>query len=69
MFEELIDFFIPKKCVVCGELEVDLCGSCERELGFASQICPMCEEESVMGWTHKICKKKLGMDGLICLFE
>lgn len=22
-----------------------------------------------MGWTHDICKKKIGMDGLICLFE
>lgn len=69
MFEELIDFFIPKKCVVCGELEVDLCRKCERELGLAAQICPMCEEESVMGWTHDVCKKKIGMDGLICLFE
>lgn len=69
MFEDLIDFFIPKKCVICGELELDLCRKCERELGLAGQICPMCEEESIMGWTHDICKKKTGMDGLICLFE
>lgn len=69
MWGDLIDFFVPKKCVICGELEVDLCCGCEREFGLASQICPMCEEDSVMGWTHRICIKKLGMDGLICLFE
>ena len=69
MWGDLIDFFLPKRCVVCGELEIDLCKKCERELGFASQICPMCEEESVMGWTHKSCKKKWSLEGLITLFE
>jgi predicted amidophosphoribosyltransferase len=69
MFGDLIDFFLPKKCVICGEKEVDLCKNCERDLGLASQICPMCEEESVMGWTHKNCLRKTAMDGLICLFE
>ncbi len=55
--------------MVCGVLETHLCKRCERELDNAGQICPMCEEESVMGWTHKPCYKKLGMDGLITLFE
>jgi len=69
VLDDLIDFFLPKKCVVCGELETHLCRRCERELGLATQICPMCEEESLMGWTHDACKRKVGMDGLICLFE
>lgn len=55
--------------MVCGKLEIDLCNACERELGLASQICPMCEEESVMGWTHKRCVKSFGMEGLITLYE
>ncbi len=69
MIDDIIDFFLPKRCAVCGELETHLCNRCERELGLATQICPICEEESVMGWTHKTCQKKLGMDGLISLFE
>lgn len=55
--------------MVCGKLEIDLCNTCEMELGLSSQICPMCEEESVMGWTHKRCVKKYGLDGLIVLYE
>lgn len=69
MFRKIIDFFFPLFCPVCGEVDQLLCDKCERELGIATQICPMCNEESLMGWTHKACKKNQSLDGLISLYE
>lgn len=70
MLSELKDFLFPKRCVVCGELETNLCEECKRGLSFTEfQICPMCGENSPMGWTHEKCKKKYGMDGLITIYD
>lgn len=69
VIDKIIDFFFPRFCPVCGEVDVLLCDKCERDLGLASQICPVCNEESLMGWTHKSCQKNDGLDGLISLFE
>ena len=69
MLSVLKDFFFPRTCAVCGKLEEELCVDCEKELSISAQICPMCEQESIMGWTHEKCKRDLGMDGLIVLFE
>ena len=65
----VFDFLFPKKCYGCGEYGKDLCGKCFRELSIADQMCPECGEESPMGWTHEECKKKLGMDGLIVIYD
>lgn len=67
--ETLIDFFLPHFCPICGKVDEILCNLCERELSGASQICPVCGEESIMGWTHEICKGKNKLEGLISLFE
>jgi ComF family protein len=69
VFDLIIDFLFPKICVGCGKLETDLCNKCFRELSIADQVCPMCGEESLMGWTHTRCKKELGMDGLIVIYD
>ncbi len=69
MFASIVDFLFPKICVGCGKLETDLCNKCFRELSIADQICPECGEESLMGWTHPRCKKDLGMDGLIVIYD
>lgn len=70
MIEDLKDFFFPKRCVVCGELETSLCEECKRGLSFTEfQICPMCGKNSPMGWTHEKCKKKYGVDGLITIYD
>ncbi|HSV94407.1 MAG TPA: ComF family protein [Spirochaetia bacterium] len=70
MFGYLIDFLFPKKCVGCDVYGKDLCNKCFRELSIADdQICPECGEESAMGWTHPRCKKELGMDGLIVIYD
>lgn len=66
---KVVDFFFPHFCPACGEVDQLLCNKCERELGTATQICPVCNEESLMGWTHKQCKSQNSLDGLISLFE
>ena len=69
IWEALIDFVYPKMCVGCGEWGSFLCKVCRDRLDFVDQICPMCGEETPMGWTHSRCKSKYGMDGLIALYE
>ena len=65
----VFDFLFPKRCYGCGKYGKDLCGKCFRELSIADQICSECGEESSMGWTHQECKKKLGMEGLIVIYD
>jgi len=69
IIEALIDFVFPKVCVGCGEMGNFLCRVCTERLDFVDQICPMCGENTPMGWSHKECKQKFGMDGLIALYE
>lgn len=65
-----MDFVFPKRCVVCGELETNLCVDCRSGLSYTEhQICPECGKNSPMGWTHERCKKKNGMDGLISIYD
>ncbi len=35
----------------------------------ALQVCPMCTRPSIYGLTHDYCTKKLGMEGLIAIFD
>ena len=67
--EALVDFVFPKVCVGCGEWGSFLCESCRDRLDFVDQICPMCGEESIMGWTHPRCRSKWSMEGLIAIYE
>lgn len=69
VFDLIMDFLFPRVCKGCGKMGKDLCNKCFKELSIAEQICPECGEESSMGWTHKRCKKKLGMDGLIAIYD
>ena len=69
IWESLVDFVFPKVCVGCGEWGSFLCESCRDRLDFVDQICPMCGEESIMGWTHPRCRSKWSMEGLIAIYE
>lgn len=69
VWERLLDFIYPKICVGCGEWGTFLCKRCLERLDFVDQICPICGERSIMGWTHQGCKTKWGMDGLIAIYE
>lgn len=65
----VVEFVWPRKCVVCGCEDEDLCRSCLLELEYADQICPECGDESEFGWTHEWCRKRYGLDGLIGIFS
>jgi len=69
VFNWLVDFVFPKKCVGCGKYEVFLCNGCEKEMELAEQICPMCFRPNLGGWTHEKCRKKLGVDGLMAIWS
>lgn len=69
IWEAIVDFVYPKTCVGCAQWGSFLCEECIERLDIVDQICPMCGEESPMGWTHKSCKKDGGLDGLIAIFE
>ena len=69
ILEKLVDFVYPKECVICKKEDTFLCEECLVGLEYAEQICPMCGQESVMGWTHGGCKKRLGLDGLIAVYD
>ena len=64
-----MDFVYPKVCVGCGIDGTFLCNECFENLEIAGQICPVCGVVSDMGWTHKDCRKKGGLDGLICIYS
>lgn len=65
----LLDFIFPKRCVVCGEYGTYLCKKDKTEIKWAETFCPVCLKPSISGTTHPKCKKKLSLDGLICLFD
>jgi ComF family protein len=69
VFDIFLDFLFPNKCVGCDVEGVFLCAECKDRFDFVDQICPMCGEDSPMGWTHGPCKTKMGMDGLIVIYE
>jgi len=53
ILEFLVDLVFPRRCVVCGKWEVDLCKDCFVNL------------QRRMG----ILKKRRGFDGFICLYD
>lgn len=66
--EGLVDFVYPLSCVGCGEMGVSLCFKCKQELERVEQICPMCGKINIGGGVHKMCSKRLGMDGLTAVY-
>lgn len=65
----VFDFIFPRFCVVCGQEGAFLCRKCKKGLPAALQVCPMCTKPSIYGLTHDYCGKKLGMEGLIAIFD
>lgn len=71
----ILDLVFPKKCLECG-LPAQagkegryICFSCLSKVKLAKPICPECEKPSVDGVVHFKCKRKLGLDGLISIWE
>ena len=63
-------WLFPKRCVGCGRLGMYICFGCVNKFKVCKkQVCPMCGKGSVYGQVHWKCRKKLGMEGLLCVFE
>ena len=65
----LLDLFFPKFCVNCNKEGKYICRSCEIFISENALICPICNKGSFFGETHKNCKKKYGLDGLISIYD
>src|SRR5690349_10979309 len=66
----LLDLLFPKRCVGCGAYGTYVCLRCERDLRYIEHdTCLYCQRSSPFGLTHPVCKKKLGVDGVVCCFH
>ncbi len=65
----LLDIFFPKFCINCHKEGEYICKSCELFISENALICPMCNKGSFFGETHKNCKTKYGLDGLVSIYD
>lgn len=61
----IVDLFFPKMCVGCHKEGQYICNECVQKLVKPEQICPICCNPSLDGWTHPRCKSIGGMERLI----
>ena len=64
-----LDLLFPKTCLGCGRSGNYICPDCVVKVRLAQPICAYCERASIDGFTHVRCQKKLGLDGLISIWE
>lgn len=65
MFQFLLDFIYPKRCVGCSQMGAYLCPNCFKEVEFLKlQYCPACKFVSKRGLTHEKCKRSSRLDGI-----
>jgi len=64
----LLDLVFPKHCVSCGRAGNYFCPKCLTTIKRVRQICPVCERPTPFGQTHKFCRTRNSLDGLISLF-
>lgn len=64
----ILDILFPKFCVGCGKSESYVCSGCEVGLWEQEQVCPGCLKASLSGLTHRSCRSRSSLDGLVCLW-
>ncbi len=65
----LLDLVFPKRCVSCKKTGSYICKKCRKDISFAEPFCPVCGKRAIDGVTHFGCKKKLGLDGVVCIWN
>lgn len=69
MIDFILNFLFPKFCLSCGGKGDYLCWKCAKKLKIlTTQNCPECGKNSLNGFTHKICLKERGLNGVYGLF-
>ena len=62
----IVDWLFPKLCIGCGEVGAYICPLClNKLLVIANPICPLCLRGSLWGRTHRWCRTKSSLDGLV----
>ncbi len=65
-----LDILFPKFCTSCGFAGSYLCTSCEEKLKYVQiDRCIYCNKASYRGLTHSGCKRLLGIDGCMSIFQ
>lgn len=65
-----LDILFPKFCVGCWFMGSYLCTSCEEKLKYIQiDRCIYCNKASYRGLTHSGCKRILGIDGCMSIFQ
>ena len=65
----ILDLVFPKECLDCNKEGVYICRNCISKVRFAKPICPECQKPSIDGFTHIKCQRKLGLNGLISVWN
>lgn len=66
----LLHLLSPKRCVGCRKFGAYFCVDCLKNIKpVFHQKCVVCQRVFHGGATHGNCKKKYGLDGLLCLFK
>jgi len=64
----ILDIILPRSCVVCGHIGVNLCVECTNKIPhYFFAHCPYCLDPTKDGKTHVECFQNDGLDGLIIL--
>lgn len=64
MLSVVLDLIFPKSCANCGKGRSYFCSDCISQIMQTDLVCPQCERPSLGGFTHPVCKRSWGMDGL-----
>lgn len=69
MWDFLLNFLFPRRCVNCGKIGKYICPKCFSIIQIIEkEVCPVCERPAIGGATHPGCKTKYSLDGLTSLF-
>jgi competence protein ComFC len=70
VFEFIKDILFPPSCLGCGKIGIYICYDCVRDLSVVkNNICPYCRKQNIYGFTHPVCERQFGLDGLLSIFD
>ena len=70
LVDNLLDLLFPKRCVNCAAVGGFVCEECFRQVKYCEvQVCPQCTEPSIGGFTHPLCRRRLGAERTLCVFK
>lgn len=70
MFNLILNFLFPPRCLACGKLGSYLCPKCQAHISHNKPfICPVCKKPAIDGATHPKCQTKNSPDGFIFFWD